>query len=126
MGEGNDDRIKMLLLLSNLETPPESVPINQLVKIPGTPLADTPEVDKFDFVRTIALARILMPTSYIRLSAGRKTMSEEMQALCFFAGANSVFYGDRLLTTTNSKPSNDDRLFERLNLQREEFLEMKA
>ena len=126
MGESNDDRIKMLLLLSKLETPPESVPINQLVKIPGTPLADTPEVDKFDFVRTIALARILMPTSYVRLSAGRKAMSEELQALCFFAGANSVFYGDKLLTAANAAPSNDDMLFERLNLQREEFLEMKA
>lgn len=126
MGEDNDDRIKMLLLLSQLEIPPESVPINQLVKIPGTPLAHTPEVDKFDFIRTIALARILMPTSYIRLSAGRKVMSEEMQALCFFAGANSVFYGDKLLTTTNIEPSNDDKLFARLNLQREEFLEMKA
>ncbi|ETD27216.1 biotin synthase BioB [Helicobacter canis] len=126
MGESNDDRINMLLLLANLPTPPESVPINQLVKIPGTPLDNAPEVDKFDFVRTIALARILMPTSYIRLSAGRKAMSEELQALCFFAGANSVFYGDKLLTTSNAAPGSDELLFSKLNLQKEPFLEMKA
>lgn len=126
MGESNDDRINMLLLLANLPTPPESVPINQLVKIPGTPLSDTPDVDTFDFVRTIALARILMPTSYIRLSAGRKAMSEELQALCFFAGANSVFYGDKLLTTSNAAPGSDELLFSKLNLQKEPFIEMKA
>ncbi|OBV29758.1 biotin synthase BioB [Helicobacter sp. CLO-3] len=126
MGESNDDRIKMLVMLANLPIPPESVPINQLVKIPGTPLANTPDVDKFDFVRIIALARILMPTSYVRLSAGRKAMSEELQALCFFAGANSVFYGDKLLTTTNAAPSNDDLLFQKLDLEKENFIEMKA
>ncbi len=126
MGESNDDRIKMLVSLANLETPPESVPINQLVKIPGTPLANVPDVEKFDFVRTIALARILMPTSYVRLSAGRKAMSDELQALCFFAGANSVFYGDRLLTTNNNNPISDDTLFDKLDLQKETFLEMKA
>lgn len=126
MGESNDDRIKMLVMLANLPIPPESVPINQLVKIPGTPLANTPDVDKFDFVRIIALARILMPTSYVRLSAGRKAMSEELQALCFFAGANSVFYGDKLLTTTNTAPSNDDLLFQKLDLEKENFIEMKT
>ena len=119
-------KIKMLVSLANLETPPESVPINQLVKIPGTPLANVPDVEKFDFVRTIALARILMPTSYVRLSAGRKAMSDELQALCFFAGANSVFYGDRLLTTNNNNPISDDTLFDKLDLQKETFLEMKA
>lgn len=126
MGESNDDRINMLLLLANLPIPPESVPINQLVKIPGTPLGDMPDIDPFDFVRTIALARILMPRSYIRLSAGRKAMSDELQALCFFAGANSVFYGDKLLTTSNAAPGSDEALFSRLGLQKEPFLEMKA
>ena len=125
MGESNEDRIKMLVELSNLPTPPESVPINQLVKIPGTPLEGAPDVDAFDFVRLIALARILMPTSYVRLSAGRKQMSKELQAWCFFAGANSVFYGDRLLTTKNTDPNSDDVLFSELDLQKEEFLEMK-
>lgn len=123
----------MLVLLANLPIPPESIPINQLVKIPGTPLADSKnrninekELDKFDFVRIIALARILMPKSYIRLSAGRAAMSDELQALCFFAGANSVFYGDRLLTTNNAAPSRDDTLFSRLNLSKQEFVEMQA
>ena len=93
MGEDNDDRIKMLVTLANMETPPESVPINKLIRIPGTPLEGETEVDPFDFVKTIALARILMPSSYIRLSAGREQMSDEMQAFCFLAGANSIFYG---------------------------------
>ncbi len=126
MGESNEDRIKMLVELANLPTPPESIPINRLVKIPGTPLEDAPDVETFDFVRLIALARILMPTSYVRLSAGRNQMSEELQAWCFFAGANSVFYGDKLLTTANASPNSDDKLFKRLNLQKEEFLETKV
>ncbi len=126
MGERTQDRINMLVSLANLSTSPESIPINQLVKIPGTPLSDAPEVDKFEFVKIIALARILMPTSYIRLSAGRKQMSEELQALCFFAGANSVFYGDRLLTTNNNEPDSDEMLFEKLNLTKEKFIEAQA
>jgi biotin synthase len=118
MGETNDDRIKMLVLLATLETPPESVPINKLIKIPGTPLENSQEVDPFDFVRTIALARLLMPSSYIRLSAGRQDMSDELQALCFMAGANSIFYGEKLLTAENPLPEKDNRLFERLGLKK--------
>ena len=117
MGEGNEDRIKMLVTLANLDEPPESVPINKLIKIPGTPLEGQKEVDPFDFVRTIALARILMPQSYVRLSAGREQMSDEMQALCFLAGANSIFYGEKLLTADNPIPENDRLLFERLGIQ---------
>lgn len=118
MGEDNDDRIKMLVTLANLDEPPESVPINKLIRIPGTPLEGQKEVDPFHFVKTIALARILMPHSYIRLSAGREQMSDEMQALCFLAGANSIFYGEKLLTADNPIPENDQFLFERLGLER--------
>lgn len=118
MGENNDDRIKMLVLLSNLEQPPESVPINKLIKIPGTPLANQEDIDPFDFIRTIALARILMPKSYIRLSAGREKMSDELQALCFLGGANSIFYGEKLLTSDNQVPEKDDKLFQRLGLEK--------
>lgn len=118
MGETNEDRIKMLVLLANMTEPPESVPINQLIKIPGTPLENIPDVDPFDFVRTIALARILMPASYVRLSAGRETMSEELQSLCFLAGANSIFYGEKLLTAQNPEPEQDNRLFQKLGLQK--------
>ena len=117
MGEGNEDRIKMLVTLANLEKSPESVPINKLIRIPGTPLEGQEEVDPFDFVKTIALARILMPKSYIRLSAGREQMSDEMQALCFLAGANSIFYGEKLLTADNPIPENDRLLFKRLGLE---------
>jgi len=117
MGEDNDDRIKMLVTLANMETPPESVPINKLIRIPGTPLEGETEVDPFDFVKTIALARILMPSSYIRLSAGREQMSDEMQAFCFLAGANSIFYGEKLLTASNFLPNNDNKLFQRLGLE---------
>ena len=117
VGESNEDRVKMLVLLANLNKHPSSVPINKLVKIPGTPLEDAPEVDNFDFIRTIALARILMPKSYVRLSAGRENMSDEMQALCFFAGANSIFVGEKLLTTPNSDYRNDLELLSRLNLK---------
>ena len=118
MGETNLDRIKMLVLLSELDEQPESVPINKLIKIPGTPLANETDVDPFDFVRTIALARILMPRSFIRLSAGRESMSDELQALCFFAGANSIFYGEKLLTAQNPIPENDNQLFSRLGLNK--------
>ncbi|RUP37323.1 MAG: biotin synthase BioB [Acinetobacter sp.] len=118
MGEDNDDRIKMLVTLANLDEPPESVPINKLIRIPGTPLEGQKEVDPFDFVKTIALARILMPKAYIRLSAGREQMSDEIQALCFLAGANSIFYGEKLLTADNPIPENDQFLFERLGLER--------
>jgi biotin synthase len=118
LGETNEDRIKMLLVLAHLEEPPESVPINQLIKIPGTPLAGEAEVDPFDFVRTIALARILMPKSFIRLSAGREQMSDELQALCFMAGANSIFYGEKLLTASNPEPEKDNALFARLGIEK--------
>lgn len=117
MGEDNDDRIEMLVTLANMETPPESVPINKLIRVPGTPLEGETEVDPFDFVKTIALARILMPSSYIRLSAGREQMSDEMQAFCFLAGANSIFYGEKLLTASNFLPNNDNKLFQRLGLE---------
>jgi biotin synthase len=118
MGETNEDRIKMLVTLANMAEPPESVPINQLIKIPGTPLANVDDADPFDFIRTIALARILMPRSSVRLSAGREQMSEEMQALCFLAGANSIFYGEKLLTAQNPVPEQDNQLFEKLGLQK--------
>lgn len=120
MGETNDDRIKMLVLLSNLKEQPESVPINKLIKIPGTPLENQGEIDPFDFVRTVALARVLMPKSYIRLSAGREQMSDELQALCFIAGANSIFYGEKLLTANNSVPEKDNLLFKRLGLKKQD------
>ncbi|WP_414130623.1 biotin synthase BioB [Rhizobium jaguaris] len=116
MGETVDDRISMLLTLANLPVPPESVPINQLIPIPGSKLAGAAPVDAIDFVRTIALARILMPTSHLRLSAGRTEMSDEMQALCFFAGANSIFVGDTLLTADNPGDDHDTALFRRLGL----------
>lgn len=118
MGETAKDRLEMLLVLANMEEAPESVPINQLIAIPGTPLADQTSVDPFDFVRTIAVARILMPKSYVRLSAGREQMSDELQALCFMAGANSIFYGEKLLTADNPVPEKDLSLFARLGLER--------
>jgi biotin synthase len=123
MGETNEDRVKMLTLLANMDEPPESVPINQLIKIPGTPLENVPDVEPFDFVRTIALARILMPASMVRLSAGRESMSEELQSLCFLAGANSIFYGEKLLTAQNPEPEADNRLFEKLGLQKMQYVE---
>jgi biotin synthase len=116
LGESREDRAELLRTLANLPEHPESVPVNQLVKVKGTPLADAPPVDPFDFVRTIAVARVLMPRAHVRLSAGRETMSDELQALCFLAGANSIFYGDRLLTTGNPDVERDRRLFERLKL----------
>ena len=103
--------------LATLPTHPESVPINQLVKIPGTPLGNVEDLDPFEFVRTIAVARILMPKSMVRLSAGREEMPESQQALCFLAGANSIFYGDKLLTTANPEAESDLMLFKRLGLK---------
>jgi biotin synthase len=117
MGETTDDRISMLVTLANLPEPPESVPINMLIPMPGTKLSDAPPVDPLDFVRIIALARILMPTSWIRLSAGRTAMNDETQALCFFAGANSMFTGDKLLTADNPDENQDSALFHRLGLK---------
>jgi biotin synthase len=116
MGEAESDRIEMLLTLANLPLPPDCVPLNMLVPIPGTPLADTAPVAPLAFVRVVALARIIMPQSHIRLSAGRRAMSEEMQALCFFAGANSIFIGDKLLTADNPREANDAALLERLGI----------
>lgn len=117
MGETADDRISMLVTLANLAEPPESVPINMLIPIPGSKLADAAPVDPIDFVRTIALARILMPQSHVRLSAGRTDMSDETQALCFFAGANSIFVGETLLTADNPGEDHDAALFRRLGLK---------
>ena len=116
MGESRTDRAALLHTLATLPAHPESVPINQLVRVPGTPLADAEPLDPFEFVRTIAVARILMPGSHLRLSAGRTEMSAEMQALAFFAGANSVFYGDKLLTTPNPEADEDMTLLRRLGL----------
>ena len=116
LGETVKDRAGLLLQLANLPTPPESVPINMLVKVKGTPLADNEDVDAFDFIRTIAVARIMMPTSYVRLSAGREQMNEQTQAMCFMAGANSIFYGCKLLTTPNPEEDKDVQLFRKLGL----------
>ena len=117
MGESRKNRAGLLVQLANLPQPPESVPINNLVPIPGTPMGDAPPLDPFEFVRTIAAARITMPSSWVRLSAGRQEMSDELQALCFLAGANSMFYGDHLLTTGNPEADRDDALFARLGVK---------
>ena len=116
MGETREDRVGMIETLANLPEHPESVPINMLVRVPGTPLADIPPLDPLEFVRTIAVARIAMPRSVVRLSAGREDMSDEMQALCFLAGANSIFYGPKLLTTSNPARDSDQALMDRLGL----------
>jgi biotin synthase len=116
MGEQQADRISLLQQLANLEEHPDSVPINQLIAVPGTPLEKVDELDPIEFVRTIATARIIMPRSVVRLSAGRTEMSDEMQAMCFFAGANSIFYGDKLLTTENPDADHDKQLFDKLGL----------
>lgn len=116
MGESRRIRASLIAQLAAMNPPPESVPINHLVAIPGTPMENAPPLDPFEFVRTIAAARLAMPRSWVRLSAGRQQMSDELQALCFFAGANSIFYGDRLLTTGNSEAARDEMLFERLGL----------
>lgn len=117
LGEGTQDRVDMLVTLANLPEPPESVPVNMLIPVEGTPLEDAAPVDPIDFVRTIATARIMMPESHVRLSAGRTAMSDEMQALCFFAGANSIFVGDTLLTKDNPGEDQDMRLFAKLGLE---------
>lgn len=126
MGESSTDRAGLLMSLANLPQHPESVPINLLVQVAGTPLSGSDAPDPFDFVRTIAVARILMPASYVRLSAGREAMSDEMQALCFLAGANSIFYGEKLLTTPNPDATDDRALFERLGLKPLELTPQKT
>lgn len=117
MGESRDQRAGLLHTLATLPAHPDSVPINRLVRVAGTPLAEEKELDPFEFVRTIAVARIVMPKSMVRLSAGRETMSDELQALCFLAGANSIFHGEKLLTTGNPDTAKDDALFARLGLK---------
>jgi biotin synthase len=117
MGEGPEDRAGLIATLASLPVPPESVPINALVAVEGTPLADAAPIDPIEFVRVIAAARITMPKSYVRLSAGREAMSDEAQALCFLAGANSIFHGERLLTTRNATVSHDDALFAKLGMR---------
>ena len=119
MGESVEDRAGLLIQLANLPEHPESVPINMLVKVKGTPLAEEEDVDPFDFIRMLAVARIMMPESHVRLSAGREQMNEQMQALAFLAGANSIFYGEKLLTTGNPQADKDMRLFARLGIQPE-------
>lgn len=120
MGEEQKDRVGLLRQLANMTPHPESVPINMLVKVDGTPLENVEDLDEFEFIRTIAVARILMPTSHVRLSAGREGMSEQTQALCFMAGANSIFYGEKLLTTPNPAAHNDMKLFKKLGIKPEE------
>ena len=117
MGEKETDRAKMLIVLANLPKHPQSVPINMLVKVKGTPMENVEDLDEFDFVRTIAVARIMMPKAAVRLSAGRENMSDQTQALCFLSGANSIFYGENLLTTTNPDAKKDQELFSRLGIE---------
>lgn len=119
LGEKIQDRMELLMELSNLPFPPESVPINMLVKIPGTPMENNKDVKPFDFIRVIAAARIMMPKSYIRLSAGRQKMNDQTQAMCFMAGANSIFYGCKLLTADNPQEEQDLKLLKQLNLHPE-------
>ncbi|SHF73896.1 biotin synthase [Microbulbifer donghaiensis] len=121
MGEGEKDRAGLLMQLANLPDHPESVPINMLVKVAGTPLEEERDLDPFEFIRCIAVARIMMPKSHVRLSAGREAMSDEMQAMAFLAGANSIFYGEKLLTTANPEANKDMQLFQRLGIQPEEY-----
>ena len=128
LGETREDRIKLLIELANLEKHPESVPINMLVKMEGTRLSNNKEIDELEFIRTIAIARIMMPKTYVRLSAGRESMSDSMQALCFYAGANSVFYGEELLTAPNVDIQKDKDLFINLGMKiegNENFLKNK-
>ncbi len=117
MGEAREDRAKMLIVLANLPKQPESVPINMLVKVKGTPLENVANLDPFEFIRTIAVARIMMPKTKVRLSAGREEMNEQTQALCFLAGANSIFYGEKLLTTQNPQTQKDQELFAKLGIK---------
>ena len=120
MGEGESDRVGLLIALANLPEQPESVPINLLVKVDGTPLDHVDDLDPFDFIRTVAVARILMPLSHVRLSAGREAMNDQMQSLAFLAGANSIFYGEKLLTTPNPEANHDMQLFARLGIKPEQ------
>lgn len=117
LGEEESDRAGMLMTLANLDVHPESVPINMLIRVKGTPLSQTETLDPIDFVRTIAVARILMPGSMVRLSAGREEMSDELQAMCFLAGANSIFLGEKLLTANNAEPGRDEKLFNKLGIK---------
>lgn len=117
MGESRRDRIGLFQELANQEHHPESVPVNLLVRVSGTPLEKGDDLDALEFIRSVAIARIMMPKSYVRLSAGRESMSEEMQAMCFFAGANSIFYGEKLLTTPNPGTHHDMQLFEKLGIK---------
>ena len=117
LGESKEDRIGLIYTLANLNPPPESVPINLLVKVKGTPLEDEKEIDSFELVRTIATSRILIPNAKVRLSAGRLSMSQELQTLCFLAGANSIFIGEKLLTTSNSDFNEDKELFQKLKVE---------
>ena len=126
MGESRRDRAELLRTLANLPQHPESVPINNLVQVEGTPLKGLPQLDPLEFVRTIAVARVLMPKAYVRLSAGRSEMSDELQALCFLAGANSIFYGEKLLTTGNPQHERDRALFERLGISPEARVEAET
>ncbi|EXJ11629.1 MULTISPECIES: biotin synthase BioB [Nitrincola] len=119
LGESQRDRVGLLLTLANLPAHPESVPINMLVRVEGTPLADVEDLEPFEFIRTLAVARIMMPASHVRLSAGRTAMNEQMQALCFLAGANSIFYGEKLLTTENPMADADRALFKKLGIHPE-------
>ena len=117
MGESRRDRVGLFQELANQEQHPESVPINMLVRVAGTPMEKGDDLDPLEFIRSVAVARVMMPKSYVRLSAGREKMSDEMQAMCFFAGANSIFYGDKLLTTPNPETNDDLQLFERLGIK---------
>jgi biotin synthase len=117
MGESRSGRVGLIHQLANMEHPPESVPINLLTQVEGTPLMGTEELDHFEFVRTIAIARITMPQSFVRLSAGRESMGDGIQSLAFFAGANSIFYGEELLTTGNPDTEKDQSLFKRLGIK---------
>jgi len=126
MGETVAQRAELLHTLATMEPHPESVPVNELVAVPGTPLAEAAKLDPFDFVRTIAVARILMPRAHVRLSAGRATMDDALQALCFLAGANSIFYGEKLLTTGNPDTAADQALFARLGLRAEGVVEERV
>ncbi len=125
MGEKREDRVSLLQQLANLPQHPDSVPINMLVQVEGTPLHGVDEIEALEFVRTVAAARIIMPASVVRLSAGRTEMSDETQALCFLAGANSIFYGDRLLTTDNPDENHDQQLFAKLGLNTKQVFETK-
>jgi biotin synthase len=120
MGESRTDRAALIATLASMPAPPRSVPINMLVQAPGTPLDGVDKLDNFEFVRTVAAARITMPASYVRLSAGRHDMNDELQALCFLAGANSIFYGEKLLTTGNATVEHDKALFQRLGISAQE------